>query len=138
MANLKAIRDRIQSVKILRKLQKPCAWWRLLGASCPTTSNCHASLCRPLGKVLYTVQTRLRFEAVRPPLLKKRELRSVGLLVVSGDRGLCGSYNTNIIRRAESRARTKGRVGLKYVLVGRKANNTSNAAPSLLMQVTRA
>lgn len=76
-----------------------------------------------LAQVLYGLQTRLRFEDVDLPLLKKRELRSVGLLVISGDRGLCGSYNTNIIRRAEIRAKELKAQGLdyKYVIVGRKA-----------------
>jgi len=76
MANLKAIRDRIQSVKILRKLQKPCAWWRLPG--CVALNNIAT---RPfadrLAQVLYGLQTRLRFEDVDLPLLKKREIRSV-------------------------------------------------------------
>ena len=76
-----------------------------------------------LAQVLYGLQTRLRFEDLDLPLLKKREVRSVGLVVVSGDRGLCGSYNTNVIRRAEVRAKelTASGVDYKYVLVGRKA-----------------
>jgi F-type H+-transporting ATPase subunit gamma len=56
-------------------------------------------------------------------LLQKREVQSVGLLVISGDRGLCGGYNTNVIRRAENRAKQLKAEGkdYKYVLVGRKA-----------------
>jgi len=95
----------------------------------PTTSNTTRPFADRLAQVLYGLQTRLRFEAVDLPL-RKRELRSVGLLVVSGDRGSV-LYNTNIIRRAESRAQElKAGLDYKYVLVGRKANNTSNAAPS--------
>jgi F-type H+-transporting ATPase subunit gamma len=57
------------------------------------------------------------------PLLKQREPRSVALLVVSADRGLCGGYNSNIIKLAQSRSREIEAEGLdyKYVLVGRKA-----------------
>jgi F-type H+-transporting ATPase subunit gamma len=76
-----------------------------------------------LAQVLYGLQTRLRFEDVDLPLLKKREVKTVGLLVISGDRGLCGGYNSNIIRRAETRAKELQAEGVnyKFVLVGRKA-----------------
>lgn len=76
-----------------------------------------------LAQVLYGLQTRLRFEDVDLPLLKKREITTVGLLVVTGDRGLCGGYNTNVIKRAEARIRELQAEGLDYklVVVGRKA-----------------
>jgi F-type H+-transporting ATPase subunit gamma len=76
-----------------------------------------------LAQVLYGLQSRLRFEDADLPLLKKREVKSVGLLVISGDRGLCGGYNSNVIRRAENRAKELQAEGVNYsfVLVGRKA-----------------
>lgn len=125
MANLKAIRDRIQSVKNTQKITEAM---RLVAAARVRRAQEQVTATRPfadrLAQVLYGLQTRLRFEDVDLPLLKKREVRSVGLLVVSGDRGLCGSYNTNVIRRAETRARELKAEGLdyKYVIVGRKAN----------------
>jgi len=125
MANLKAIRDRIQSVKNTQKITEAM---RLVAAARVRRAQEQVTATRPfadrLAQVLYGLQTRLRFEDVDLPLLKKREVRSVGLLVVSGDRGLCGSYNTNVIRRAETRARELKAEGLdyKYIIVGRKAN----------------
>jgi F-type H+-transporting ATPase subunit gamma len=76
-----------------------------------------------LAQVLYGLQNRLRFEEANLPLLRQREAKTVGLLVISGDRGLCGAYNTNVIRRAENRAKELQKEGrdYKYVLVGRKA-----------------
>lgn len=124
MANLKVIRDRIQSVKNTQKITEAM---RLVAAARVRRAQEQVIATRPfadrLAQVLYGLQTRLRFEDVDLPLFKKRELRSVGLLVVSGDRGLCGSYNTNVVRRAETRAKELKAEGLdyKYVLVGRKA-----------------
>jgi F-type H+-transporting ATPase subunit gamma len=124
MANLKAIRDRIKSVKNTQKITEAM---RLVAAARVRRAQEQVTATRPfadrLAQVLYGLQTRLRFEDVDLPLLKKRELRTVGLLVISGDRGLCGSYNTNVIRRAENRAKELKAEGLdyKYVLVGRKA-----------------
>lgn len=76
-----------------------------------------------LAQVLYGLQTRLRFEEANLPLLKKREVKTVGLLVIAGDRGLCGGYNSNVIRRAENRAKELQAEGInyKFVLVGRKS-----------------
>lgn len=125
MANLKAIRDRIQSVKNTKKITEAM---RLVAAARVRRAQEQVIATRPfadrLAQVLYGLQNRLRFEDVDLPLLKQREVRSVGLMVVSGDRGLCGSYNTNVIRRAENRAKELKAEGLdyKYVLVGRKAN----------------
>ena len=124
MANLKAIRDRIQSVKNTKKITEAM---RLVAAAKVRRAQEQVIATRPfadrLAQVLYGLQARLRFEDADLPLLKQREVRSVGLLVISGDRGLCGGYNTNIIKRAEARAKELKAEGLdyKYVLVGRKA-----------------
>lgn len=39
--------------------------------------------------------------AVEHPLFEKREVKKIALVVISSDRGLCGSYNSNIIRAAD-------------------------------------
>ena len=124
MANLKAIRDRIQSVKNTKKITEAM---RLVAAARVRRAQEQVLATRPfadrLAQVLYGLQSRLRFEEANLPLLRKRQVKSVGLLVISGDRGLCGGYNNNVIRRAENRAKEIKAEGLNYqfVLVGRKA-----------------
>jgi F-type H+-transporting ATPase subunit gamma len=124
MANLKAIRDRIDSVKNTKKITEAM---RLVAAAKVRRAQEQVTATRPfadaLAQVLYGLKNRLKFEDANLPLLKQREVKSVGLLVVSGDRGLCGGYNANVIRAAESRARELKAQGLdyKFVLVGRKA-----------------
>ncbi|MEA5575376.1 F0F1 ATP synthase subunit gamma [Anabaena sp. UHCC 0451] len=124
MANLKSIRDRIQSVKNTKKITEAM---RLVAAARVRRAQEQVIATRPfadrLAQVLFGLQTRLRFEDVDLPLLKKREVKSVGLLVISGDRGLCGGYNGNVIRRAETRAKELQTEGLEttLVVVGRKA-----------------
>lgn len=125
MANLKAIRDRIQSVKNTQKITEAM---RLVAAARVRRAQEQVIATRPfadrLASVLYGLQTRLRFEDVDLPLLKKREVKTVGLLVISGDRGLCGGYNNNIIKRAENRTKELKAEGFdyKFVIVGRKAS----------------
>jgi F-type H+-transporting ATPase subunit gamma len=125
MANLKAIRDRIQSVKNTKKITEAM---RLVAAAKVRRAQDQVTRTRPfadrLAQVLYGLQSRLKFEDVDLPLLSQREVNTIGLLVVSGDRGLCGAYNGNVIRRAEQRARELQADGVvvKMIVVGRKAS----------------
>ncbi|MEL6353056.1 MAG: F0F1 ATP synthase subunit gamma [Cyanobacteria bacterium J06627_28] len=125
MANLKLIRDRIKSVKNTRKITEAM---RLVAAAKVRRAQAQVNATRPfadrLAQVLYGLQSRLKFEdTTNLPLLQQREPEKVALLVISGDRGLCGGYNSNVIRRAENRAKELKAEGLDftYVLVGRKA-----------------
>jgi F-type H+-transporting ATPase subunit gamma len=124
MPNLKFIRDRIQSVKNTKKITEAM---RLVAAAKVRRAQEQVTNTRPfadrLAQVLYGLQTRLRFEEADLPLLKKRQVKTVGLLVISGDRGLCGAYNSNVIRRAENRAKELAAqgIGYRYILAGRKS-----------------
>jgi F-type H+-transporting ATPase subunit gamma len=124
MANLKTIRDSIASVKNTRKITEAM---RLVAAAKVRRAQQQVLATRPfadrLAQVLYRLHSRLQFEDVSLPLLENRPVKNVGILVISGDRGLCGGYNTSVIRRAENRAKelTEQGIGFQYILVGRKA-----------------
>ncbi|MEE3719117.1 F0F1 ATP synthase subunit gamma [Tumidithrix elongata RA019] len=124
MANLKFIRDRISSVKNTRKITEAM---RLVAAAKVRRAQQQVLATRPfadrLAQVLYRLQSRIKFEDANLPLLEERAVKTVGILVISGDRGLCGGYNTNVIRRAENRAKELKAQGIdyQYILVGRKA-----------------
>jgi F-type H+-transporting ATPase subunit gamma len=76
-----------------------------------------------LARVLENLQSRMRFEDVDAPLLEERPVETITLLAVTGDRGLCGGYNANIIKRTEQRFAELKDQGFKVdlVLIGRKA-----------------
>ena len=124
MANLKDIRDRIGSVKNTRKITEAM---RLVAAAKVRRAQEQVLRSRPfadrLARVLENLQSRMRFEDADAPLLEQREVGTITLLAVTGDRGLCGGYNANIIKRTEQR--TAELVGQGYkvdlVLIGRKA-----------------
>jgi F-type H+-transporting ATPase subunit gamma len=124
MANLKFIRDRIASVKNTKKITEAM---RLVAAAKVRRAQEQVIATRPfadrLAQVLYGLQARLKFEEADLPLLKQRAIKKVGLLVITGDRGLCGGYNSSVIRRAEERINDLKKDGIDYtlVLVGRKA-----------------
>jgi F-type H+-transporting ATPase subunit gamma len=124
MPNLKAIRDRIQSVKNTKKITEAM---RLVAAAKVRRAQEQVIATRPfadaLAQVIYNLQNRLGFLDANLPLLTQRNVKTVALLVITGDRGLCGGYNANVIRRAEQRIKELKEQGLNYQLViaGRKA-----------------
>ena len=123
MANLKEIRDRISSVKNTRKITEAM---RLVAAAKVRRAQEQVLRSRPfadrLARILENLQTRMQFESVDAPLLESREVSTITLLAVTGDRGLCGGYNANIIKRTEQRHAELSAQGFKVdlVLIGRK------------------
>ena len=124
MANLKEIRDRINSVKNTRKITEAM---RLVAAAKVRRAQEQVLRSRPfadrLARLLENLQARMRFEDADAPLLEQRNVETITLVAVTGDRGLCGGYNANIIKRTEMRfAELQGK-GYKVdlVLIGRKA-----------------
>jgi F-type H+-transporting ATPase subunit gamma len=124
MANLKDIRDRISSVKNTRKITEAM---RLVAAAKVRRAQEQVLRSRPfadrLARILQNLESRMRFEAADAPLLNVRDVRTITLLSVTGDRGLCGGYNANVIKRTEQRfAELKGQgYNVDLVLMGRKA-----------------
>jgi F-type H+-transporting ATPase subunit gamma len=124
MANLKDIRDRISSVKNTRKITEAM---RLVAAAKVRRAQEQVLRSRPfadrLARVLQNLQSRMGFEGADAALLSQRDVSTITLLAVTGDRGLCGGYNANIIKRTEQRVaelRAQGYT-VDLVLMGRKA-----------------
>ncbi|BEV36744.1 F0F1 ATP synthase subunit gamma [Synechococcus sp. M16CYN] len=126
MANLKEIRDRIQSVKNTRKITEAM---RLVAAAKVRRAQEQVLRSRPfsnrLVRILENMQSRMRFEDAEAPLLKQRNVETITLAAITGDRGLCGGYNDSIIKRTEQRfteLKAKG-FNVKLVVIGSKAIN---------------
>jgi F-type H+-transporting ATPase subunit gamma len=64
-------------------------------------------------------------EVSSPLLLGHESVRRVGFVALAADRGLCGGYNTGIIRATEGEVREQAKAGVDYslILVGRKAES---------------
>ena len=124
MANLKEIRDRIVSVKNTRKITEAM---RLVAAAKVRRAQEQVLKSRPfadkLARVLENIQSRMQFEASDSPLLSKRKVNTISLVCITADRGLCGGYNTNIIKKVETRYAELLNQGFNpnLILVGKKA-----------------
>ncbi len=124
MPNLKEIRDRIVSVKNTRKITEAM---RLVAAAKVRRAQDQVLKSRPfadkLARVLQNIQTRMQFESSDSPLLSKRDVKTISLVCITADRGLCGGYNTNVIKKVETRYAELVNQGFStnLILVGKKA-----------------
>ena len=124
MPNLKEIRDRIVSVKNTRKITEAM---RLVAAAKVRRAQDQVLKSRPfadkLARVLQNIQTRMQFESSDAPLLSKRNVKTISLVCITADRGLCGGYNTNVIKKVETRYSELVNQGFStnLILVGKKA-----------------
>src|SRR5687767_5758558 len=101
MASLRDIRKRIRSVK---SSQKITGAMKLVAAAKLRRSQEAITSARPyaveLGSILKRVATRAQGPGGEAPhpVLEVRSLRRVMLVVMTSDRGLCGAFNSNILR----------------------------------------
>ncbi|MFM2152952.1 MAG: hypothetical protein RL199_1387 [Pseudomonadota bacterium] len=100
MASLRAIRSRIKSVKGTQKITKAM---KMVAAAKLRRAQDAATRTRPYAEALDAMLSRLTAgEGAAHALLSPRaEVKKVEVLVLTSDRGLCGGFNSNIIRRLQ-------------------------------------
>ena len=106
MATLREVRSRIVGVKKTQKItraMKMVAVARLRQAQQNVVSA--RPYARKIGELLRNLLGQV--PAGRDVLLDGREVRTVALVVVTADRGLCGAFNTNLIRATQNTIATK-------------------------------
>lgn len=120
----RALRRRIRSVQSTKKITRAM---ELIAASRIVRAQARVEAARPYSEQITHVIANLTGAGseVRSPLLEARDVQRVAYVVVAGDRGLSGAYNTSVIRTAERSLQANVREGRDYalVLVGRKAES---------------
>jgi F-type H+-transporting ATPase subunit gamma len=117
------LRRRITTVQSTKKITRAM---ELIAASRIVRAQARVAAAVPYSEQITEVVRDLGAAStgVDSPLLTRRpELRRVGHVVLTADRGLCGAYNTAVIRAAEGSMREQDEQGRGYALflVGRKA-----------------
>ena len=77
-----------------------------------------------LASIIFNFKNKLGPVNMDSPFFDKREVKTVGMLVISGNRGLCGAFNTKVIKMAEERCANLKEQGInvKLMFVGKKAH----------------
>ena len=123
-AQLRVLRRRIRATQSMRKITKA---QELIATSRIAKAQQRVEAARPYTEGITGVVSALaETAALDHPLLVERENPDLAaVLVVTSDRGLCGGYNANVLRRAEelfALLREQGKEPVLYV-VGRKGVN---------------
>jgi F-type H+-transporting ATPase subunit gamma len=127
VANLKDIRGRISSVKNIRKITRAM---EMISAARLRKAEQRIEALRPYADALRRMTARAAQAADKIPnlpiLLEKENVETVGVLLITGDRGLAGPFNSQILRAGNQRMRElhgDGKEVLWYV-VGRRGKSS--------------
>lgn len=122
MPPLKEVRNRIKSVKNISQITRAL---EAVSASRVRRAQARTLASRAYADKAWEILVNLqRAGTTSHPLLTAREeVRKVMIVVITSDRGLAGSYNTNVLRVAE---RFEERIGkpVQYIAVGRKGRDS--------------
>lgn len=117
MASTREIRRRIRGVKNIKQVTRAM---NMIAAARLRRAQTKAESARPyadrLAAILRDVQAS---GGVRHPLMMTREVRNIGLVVVTSDRGLCGAFNASILREADQFIRRQS-APVSVITVGKK------------------
>jgi len=102
MATLRDIRNRIVGVKKTQKITKAM---KMVAAAKLRRAQSGVVAARPYARTMRSLLEHLAGGAdlAQHPLVAEREVRSVALVVVTSDRGLCGAFNSNVFKTALAR-----------------------------------
>ncbi|KAA3600391.1 MAG: ATP synthase F1 subunit gamma [Calditrichaeota bacterium] len=129
MANLKAIRNRITSVK---GTQQITGAMRMVAAAKMRRATESINAARPyadkLGGIIQNLSSQVltsTSEALLSPLFTQREENNILIVSVAADRGLCGGFNANINKSAlliANQYKAEGKT-VKFVCIGKKSSD---------------
>lgn len=122
MAGAKEIRTKIASIK---KTQKITRAMEMVAASKMRKTQERMRASRPYARKINQVVQHLAYghAEYHHPFLEKREIKRVGLIVVSTDRGLCGGLNTNLFKAITAfvKEQKEQERELDFCVLGKKA-----------------
>lgn len=123
MASAREMRQRIRSVRNIAQVTRAL---EAVSASRVRKAEARVKQTRPYAQKSWQVLRHLSRqpgrEFVHPLLTKREEIRNTIVILISGDRGLAGAYNTNVIRYTLE-AFQQAEMSVAYIAVGRKGRD---------------
>lgn len=114
-----------RKIKAVQNIQKITKAMKSVAAVKARKAEERVRKVKDYSREMFELTKRLSTEIAgfQHPLLEKREIKTVGILVVTSDRGLCGSFNANILReglKLYNKYKAEGKE-VRLFAVGRKA-----------------
>src|SRR5712692_2020439 len=122
MATLRDIRRRIRSVESTQKITRAM---KLVAAAKLRRAQERIVSARPYAVKMAELLSSLvrRAEGEAHPLLVRRPAARKRLVIITADKGLCGAFNSNILRASLAFLREQGETNITLVVVGKKARD---------------
>ena len=120
MANLKHIQSQIKSVSSIQKVTKAM---KMVAAAKLKRAQERMEQARPYSEKLEGLISNLLLDVdpnILPLLNKRGDINKHALLVITSDRGLAGSFNSNIIKKVEEEVVKKGKENVLLICIGKK------------------
>ncbi len=119
-ANMKDIKRRIKSVESTMQITKAM---ELVASSKLKRAKIRAEVSQPFFNSLYdTMRSISRDSVFTSVFTAKRQMKNTLLIVIAGDRGLAGGFNSNVLKAALARAEELSKTGeVKIISIGKKA-----------------
>lgn len=121
----RVIRRRIRGIKSIQQITKAMEMVAAVRFARMRTATENA---RPYVRKLQEVMARLRQSAIsiEHPLFKPREVTKICGILITGDRGLCGTYNINMITEAERFVEAHSPKEIEWIIIGKKGYDAFN------------
>ena len=128
MPSLRDLRRRTNSVKNTQQITKAM---KMVSAAKLRRAQEAILSARPFAKKMLQVLNSLatRADSTAHPLLKAREPKNVDVIVISADKGLCGSFNANVLKKAEHMICELSAETIDLQLVGKKSRDYFRRRP---------
>ena len=120
MANLKNIRSQIKSVTSIQKVTKAM---KMVAAAKLRKSQENMEKGRPYSIRLKDLISKLISDvdsSLLPLLNKQKTATKHGFIIITADRGLAGSFNSNVIKKAENAIEAAGKENAVLFCIGKK------------------
>ena len=135
MPNLKELKNKIDSVRSTRKITQAM---KMVAASKLRRAQETAEAARPYSDKMAKIMSSLfnaMSESENSPdlLLGKKDYKAHLIIAVTSDRGLCGGFNSSIVREVKNKVREleKQNFEFKIVCVGRKGFDVLNSGEQI-------
>lgn len=127
MPTLRDIRRRIGSIISIQKITQAM---KMVATAKLRKAQTKVENARPyfdkLEKSIKTILASLEGEFSHPFIISKNEINNIALIVISADRGMCGSFNSNLLKDVSNKIETKYKVEypnakIHIIPIGKKA-----------------
>lgn len=121
MANLKNLSERIKSVTSIQQVTKAM---KMVAAAKVKKAQEKMEISRPYSRNTQELICRVlpQISSSDVSLVEKRDIKNVGMIIITSDRGFAGSFNSGVIRMAEKEIEKIGKDNVELFCIGKKSS----------------